>query len=126
MIMIMFMIVKVIIIIIIIINNNYIFIKIEADAAEENVESLLGPYDGFLKYKGCFTTPSTFYKERTDSYNNNNECAKFCSDIGKNIIGTMGMKCYCLDHVPSVNQSDMECSRRCPDSLLRGSLLGFY
>ena len=75
-------------------------------------------------YEGCYETPSKLSKVRTDSYNSNKECAKFCGE-STDIFGTSGDKCYCLDEVPSggKRKSDSECNTRCPDAINPGSIL---
>ena len=68
--------------------------------------------------------PSAFSKERTDSYNSNKECAKFCGET-KNIFGTKDNKCYCFDEMPSVRKSNSDCSTSCPDSLIPGGVIKY-
>ena len=91
--------------------------------AQATSMSLSGNFEGSMSLKGCFETPTAFIKERTDSYNSNNECAKFCSDLGTSVFATSGEKCFCLKEVPTKKAKTEECNTRCPDSIFKGKNL---
>ena len=103
-------------------TNIFCYLDVQADG--EEISSLAGPFKGFLEYRGCFKTPSPsdFIKERTDSFNNNNECAYFCNEMGSKFAATSGMKCYCLNVKPAGKDLLQECDIRCPDSIISGKL----